>query len=89
MISGLQIGGPRAENADYLIAMGIAGSLNDALQEATSSLARWIEKDYGLNANESAIVLGTSIKYEIAEVVDPQYNLVAKISKSVLAQIPK
>lgn len=78
--------GPRAENADYLMSMGIAGSLNEALQKATTQLARWLEKDYKLNANESAIFLGTAMRYDIAEVVDPQYHVVAKVSKSVLTK---
>lgn len=89
LISGESSGGPRAENDEYLMAMGIAGSLNDSLQQATTQLARWIEKEYKLTANETAIVLGTSIRYDIAEVVDPQVNIVAKVSKAVLAQIPK
>jgi len=35
------------------------------------------------------MVLGTSMQYEIAEVVDPQVNIVAKVSKSVLSQLHK
>ena len=81
--------GPRAESDEYLMAMGIAGSLNDALQRATTELARWVESEYKLTPNETAIVLGTSIRYDIAEVVDPQVNVVAKVSKAALAQIQK
>jgi acetamidase/formamidase len=80
---------PRAENADYLMAMGIGGSLADAVQTATTELARWIERDYKLNSTEAAVVLGTSIRYDIAELVDPQVNVVAKVAKSVLAQLPQ
>jgi amidase len=89
LISGLSTGGPRVESDEYLMAMGIAGSLNDALKIATTELARWLERDYKLTANEVAMVLGTSIRYDIAEVVDPQVNIVAKVSKSSLAQLPK
>jgi acetamidase/formamidase len=89
LVSGKSTSGPRAENDEYLMAMGIAGSLNDALQQATTQLARWIESEYKLTPNETAIVLGTSIHYDIAEVVDPQVNIVARVSKAVLAQIPK
>jgi amidase len=89
LISGKNPGAPRAENEEYIMAMGIAGSLPDALRNATTSLARWIEQDYHLTPNETAIVLGTSIRYDIAEVVDPQVNIVAKLSKAVLAQLPK
>jgi amidase len=80
-------GGPRAENDEYIMAMGIAGSLPDALRQATTSLARWLEHDYHLTPNESAIVLGSSMRYDVAEIVDPQVNVVAKVSKAVLATL--
>jgi len=78
---------PRAENSDYLMAMGIGGSLQDALQAATTNLGQWLERDYKLNASEVAIVLGTSVRYDIAEIVDGPLNIAAKVSKSVLSQI--
>ena len=81
------IPGPRAENAQYRMASGIANSLPEALQQATTSLARWLEADYKLTANEAAVVLGTSIRYDIAEVVDSYVHIVAKIEKSTLARI--
>jgi acetamidase/formamidase len=87
LISGQNIGGPLAENDDYIMAMGIANSLPDALRAATTSLARWLQRDYKLTDNEVAIVLGTSLRYDIAEVVDPQINIVAKVSKTALAQL--
>lgn len=79
--------GPRAENAQYRMASGIANSLPEALQQATTSLARWLAEDYKLTANEAAVVLGSSIRYDIAEVVDPYVHVVAKIEKSTLARI--
>jgi amidase len=78
---------PRAENGEYLMALGIGSSLTNALQAATTNLARWLERDYKLNAAEVAMVLGTSMRYDIAEIVDPKVNLVAKVPKSVLAQL--
>ncbi len=87
LIKGKNVPGPRAENAQYRMASGIANSLPEALQQATTSLARWLEDDYKLTANEAAVVLGSSIKYDIAEVVDPLVHIVAKIDKSALARI--
>ncbi len=87
LIRGKSTQGPRFEDDEYLMASGIAGSLNDALQQATTELALWLERDYKLSPNESNVVLGTSIRYDIAEVVDPQFHIVAKVSKSVLAAI--
>jgi len=80
---------PRMENAEYLMASGIAGSLDEAFREATTNLARWLETMYGLNAAEVSSVLGTSIVYDVAEVVDPQPHVVAKVPKSVLAALKK
>ena len=78
---------PRMENADYLMASGIAGSVDDAFRGATTNLVRWLEKTYGLNAAEVSSVLGTSMVYEVAEVVDPSVHVVAKVPKSVLAAL--
>jgi acetamidase/formamidase len=84
LIRGKRTGGPRFENDEYLMASGIAGGLQDALQQATTELAEWLQRDYKLTPNEAALVLGTSIHYDIAEVVDPQVHIVAKVAKSVL-----
>lgn len=89
LIQGKGIGGPRAENDDYMMAMGIAGSTQDALRQATTELARWLASDYALSADEVALVLGTAIEYDVAELVDPQINVVAKIAKAQLSLIEK
>ena len=85
VIKGFATGNPRAENAGYLFSMGIAGSIPDSIQGATAQLATWLKTDYKLNDNEVALLLGTAIQYDIAEMVDPQYNVVAKISKKAIA----
>ena len=87
LIRGKSTQGPRMESDEYLMASGIANSLPEALQIATTELARWLERDYKLNANESNIVLGASIQYDIAEIVDSQAHIVAKISKAALATL--
>jgi amidase len=84
---GGRVGMPRAENAEYRMASGIANSLPEALAQATTNLARWLADDYKLSPNEVAVVLGTAIHYDIAEVVDPLVHVVAKIEKSALARI--
>ena len=87
VVEGRAPDNPRAENDEYLMAMGIGGSLMEALQGATTNLAQWLERDYKLNSAEVAMVLGTSIKYDIAEIVDGQLNMAAKVPKSVLSQL--
>jgi amidase len=59
------------------------------LRSATTGVSRWLEEEYKLNPGEVAMVLGSSMRYDIAEVVDPQVHVVAKLPKNTLAQIPK
>ncbi len=81
------IGGPRAEDGEYIMAIGIAGSLDDALRAATTAMARWLETDYQLNSAEVAIVLGFSIRYDVADLVGTPVSIVAKVPKATLAQL--
>jgi amidase len=83
------IGTPRAENDDYTMAIGIGGSLDQALQRATTEMARWLENDYKLNSTEAAMVLGFAVKYDVADLVGTQISVVAKIPKTVLAQLKR
>ena len=85
LVKGTSVPQPRAENEQYRMASGIANSLQEALQQATTNLARWLTDDYKLSANEVAIVLGSAVQYQIAEVVDPLVHVVAKIDKKALA----
>ena len=85
LIRGQSTRHPRAENDDYLMSLGIANSLPEAVQSATTELANWLQHDYKLEPNEAAIVLGTAMQYNIAELVDPLVHVVAKIRKDALA----
>jgi len=87
LLKGESTGNPRAENDDYLMALGIANSLPEALQSATTELANWLQRDYKLTPNEAAIVLGTAMQYNIAEVVDPLLHVVARVRKEALAGV--
>jgi acetamidase/formamidase len=84
VIPGFASAGPRLENADYVMAMGVAGSVADSIQVATTQLVEWLKRDYKLNDSEVAVLLGAVLKYDITEMVDPQFNVVAKVPKSAL-----
>jgi acetamidase/formamidase len=87
VIPGWSQGHPLAENAEYRISIGIGGSLDQALQMATSGLMRWLARDYMLNPNELAMLLGFAVRYDVADLVGTQVSIAAKIPKSALAQI--
>jgi acetamidase/formamidase len=89
LIRGYASAGPRAENAEYIMSMGVAGGLQDSLQAATTQMAGWLKRDYELSDSEAAAVLGTALRYDVTEMVDPQYNVSARIAKSALAGLTK
>jgi acetamidase/formamidase len=87
VIEGRSLGQTWVEDADYVMVMGAGSSMDDSLKQATTGMARWLADNHGLNQAEIAAVLGTAMQYQIAEVVDSEYNIVAKIRKDALAQI--
>lgn len=89
VVKGYASAGARLENADYIVAMGITGSLADSLQVATTQLVDWLKHDYHLSDSEIAIFLGAVLKYDITELVDPHLNVVAKVPKSALKDFEK
>ena len=72
-----------------LLSIGIGGSLDQALQRATTDLARWLEGDYQLNSTEAAMVMGFAAKYDVADLVDTQVSIVVKVPKTTLAQLKR
>lgn len=89
VLPGRNFGHPLAENAEFLMSIGIGGSLDQALQQATSGMVRWLERDYGLNANEAAMVLGFAVNYDVADLVGTQVSIAAKVPRSTIAQLTK
>jgi len=87
VLPGKRIGGRRIETPTDLIAMGLAGSVDDALKEATSNMASWLEQDYKLTPTEIAQFLGVASEYHISEVADRNAGVVLKIAKSKLSTL--
>lgn len=87
VIRGYQTPQVREEDSEYIISFGVAGSLQEALKVSTAQLATWIKHDYGLTDSEVALFLGTEMKYEVTELVDPEFNVVSKVPKSALAML--
>jgi hypothetical protein len=69
------------------MAMGLAGSLDDAFRAATANMAGWLAGDYKLTPSEVAEVLGTSAEYKVSEVADRNAGVVLKIAKDRLQSL--
>jgi acetamidase/formamidase len=87
IIESVSIDGPLARTRDHLLSMGIGRTYSEAVRRATTGLLKWLEREYRLTPDQSAVVVSTTVQLDIAEIVDPQINVVAKIPTSVLASL--
>ncbi|UCE46962.1 MAG: acetamidase/formamidase family protein [Phycisphaerales bacterium] len=85
LIKHKRINWPRAESQDFIMVLGSARPLLQALQHATTDMQRWLMEDFGFDEHGSSLLMGHVVQYDIANVVDPHFTVVAKISKSCLA----
>jgi amidase len=77
-------GWPRLETETHLMVLGSARPLLEAFQHATTELQRWLMAEYGLTERGAQTFMGQATEYEIANVVDPNFTVVAKIRKAML-----
>jgi len=78
------IGWPRLENDTYIMVLGSARPLLEAFQHATTEMHKWLMADYGFSERGASTFMGQALEYEIANVVDPNFTIVAKMRKSML-----
>lgn len=83
LVKERSIGNPRAENDEYIMTVGNARPLVQALQHATTGMVLWL-RELGLAGNTPDIVLGQCVEYDIANVIDPAFTVVCKMKKSTL-----
>lgn len=84
LIKKKKISWPRLENQDFIMVLGSSRALNEALQHATTELMRWLMESYGFDERGASLLLGQGMEYEVANVVDPEFTIVAKMRKSFL-----
>lgn len=84
LIKGESIGWPRLDSDGFIMTLGSARPLLQALQHATTELQGWLMADYGYDERTSSLLMGQLVEYEIANVVDPNFTVVAKIRKAHL-----
>ncbi|HSX62527.1 MAG TPA: acetamidase/formamidase family protein [Tahibacter sp.] len=87
LLRGKTIAMPRVESADAIHVLGQAGSLDDALRAATAGMLQWLRQDYGLDAAQAAQVLGSSVRYRVANLAGRSVGLAASIDTARLATL--
>jgi acetamidase/formamidase len=86
LIKGQKIAWPRFENDEYIMAVGAYRPLDDALRIAYTELVGWMHKDYQISEMDAYELLSEVGEVRVAEMVDPNYVIVAKIKKKYLPE---
>jgi len=84
LLKGKRINWPRAESEEYIMTVGNARPLDQALQHSTTEMIRWLQEDFDLDARATHILLGQCVEYDVGNVFDPAYTTVCKLKKRFL-----
>ena len=86
LIKDKPIDWPRIENDEFIMVAASARPLIDAFRLAHIELIEWLEDDYGFDRWEAYQVLSQVAESTVANIVDPQYTVVAKFPKKYLPE---
>jgi amidase len=84
LIKGKRIRWARIENDEHIMVAGSVRPLVDALRIAYVELIEWLVADYGFDKMEAYQVTSQVGVVRVANVVDPNYTVVAKFPKALL-----
>jgi len=84
LVKGKAIGWPRLETTTHVMVLGSARPLLEALQHATTEMQKWLMSDYGFTERGAQTFMGQATEYEVANVVDPNFTVVAKVRKDLM-----
>jgi acetamidase/formamidase len=87
VLKGKTIRWPRAEDETYVMAVGNARPLDEAVQHATTELLRLLHEDHDLDYRAGSALVGQFVRYDVGNVYDPAYTMVAKVEKALLARL--
>lgn len=84
LVKGCPTPWPRLEDDTYLMTTGSARPLEDAFRIAHTEMTHWVQQLTGLSAMDAYQLVSQTALTPIANVVDTNYTVVAKIAKAYL-----
>ena len=84
VLKGQKTGWPRGMNETEIFTIGNARPLDQALQHATTEMLDWLVTDYGLDEVSASHVMGQCVRYDVANVFNPAYSVVCRVSRADL-----
>jgi acetamidase/formamidase len=86
LIKGKRIRWPRIEDATHIMVAGSVRPLSDALRIAYVELIDWLVTEYGFEKMEAYQIASQAGVVRVANMVDPNYTVIAKFPKAALPQ---
>lgn len=86
LIKGKAIGWPRISNGEYMMTVGSARPLEDAVRIACRELVNWVAEDQAISAADALVWLTQVIELRVGNVCDPNYSVVAAVRKDRLSE---
>lgn len=84
LIKRKPIPGPRVESPSELMVLGQAGSLDEALKQASTGLIQWLRQDYGMSLSEAAQLMGAGVRFTVPNLAGRSVGVAARIDKALL-----
>ncbi|HET7746307.1 MAG TPA: creatininase family protein [Vicinamibacteria bacterium] len=84
LVKKKKIAWPRLEDAEHLMVAGSARPLSDALRIAFVELIQWLVADHGFAVADAYQLVSQVAVIRVANMVDPNYTVVAKFPKKYL-----
>lgn len=84
LVKGRSITWPRIENDEYIMTVGSYRPLEDAFRIAYKEMVLWLADDFKMDTMDAYQLCSQVGEADAAQVVDPNYTVVAKISKKYL-----
>jgi amidase len=84
LIKGKKIAWPRLEDDEFIMVAGSVRPLIDAFRIAHVEMVKWLEAEYGFECWEALEVLSQVGSARVANVVDPNFTVVARFPKKYL-----
>ena len=81
LVKGKRIRWPRYEDAEDIMVAGSGRPLVDAFRIAQVELIEWLVSEYGFEKMEAYQIVSQVGRSRIANVVDPNYTVMAKFPK--------
>lgn len=75
---------PRLENDEFIMTAGSCRPLEDAFRIAFTQMVQWVSRDFGLSLMDAYQLVSQVAKTHVANVVDTNYTILAKMPKRFL-----